>query len=109
MKKGRSNYSFNINCDVDIIENLIQSYLVANEFKLIKKGNEQFYRAGDIILEGYRGFAYNIVGQTLQISVWFLGIFGGQYPIEKKIPNVNMINYRNSLSVLFKELEKINI
>lgn len=33
MSKGRSNYTFNINCDVNLIDNLMQSYIQANNFK----------------------------------------------------------------------------
>lgn len=107
MKKGRSNYSFNINCDVNIAKKLIQSYLLTNKFQLVTKNNEQYYRAGEPWLEGYKVFSYSIVGQVINIEVWTLGIFGGEYPIDGKALNIVGMNYTNSLNVLFKELVKM--
>lgn len=110
MKKGRSIYTFQLNCDVNLIDNLIQSYIQGNQYKLQQKNGEQFYRAGDAMVQGYRYFNYSISGQTITIYAWLKGVFG-EVPIEQY--NLNLLNmmamtYRNSLNTLFQEINKLN-
>ena len=59
MKKGRSNYSFQINCSPEEINTLIQSYLTNDKYKVETKNGETYYRFSDPML-GYRGFNYSI-------------------------------------------------
>lgn len=107
MKKGRSTYTFQLNCDPSVANNLIQGYIQGNKYTLENKNGEQFYRAGDAMLEGYRYFNYSIVGQTLTIYAWFKGAFG-EVPIEQNSLNMMAMNYRNSLGKLFQEIENLN-
>lgn len=107
MGKGRSNYSFTINVTADIINQLINSYLSANDFKLENKNGETYYKSGDALL-GYKGFSYSINGQTLNISAWLIGALG-DFPIEQNSLNMLAMNYRNSLSTLFQQISNLNI
>ena len=34
MKKGRSTYTFQLNCDSNLINNLVQSYIQGNQYEL---------------------------------------------------------------------------
>lgn len=106
MKKGRSNYTFHLNCDVNIVVGVIQSYLSAEGFSKINKNGEDFYRAGDAMV-GYRDFNYSISDTELTISAWFAGAFG-DVSVEQNSLNIQAMNYRNSLNALFQEIERVN-
>lgn len=107
MNKGRSTYTFQLSCDPIAANNLVQSYIQGNKFTLENKDGEQFYRAGDAILEGYRYFNYSIDGQMLTLQAWFKSPFG-EMSIEQNSLNISAMNYRNSLGQLFQEIEKLN-
>lgn len=106
MKKGKSNYTLQFRCDSNTIEQLMQSYISANGFSLIEKKGEQYFRAGDQMM-GYRGLTYSISGQTISINAWLDGALG-DFPLEQNSLNMMAMNYRNSLSTLFQEIENLN-
>ena len=109
MKKGRSNYTFNINCDINLINNLMQNFIQAKEFKLEQKNGETYYKSGDAMI-GYKYFNYFINGNQLIISAWFKNLWG-EIQVEQNglgSMNVQAMNYRNTLNELFKEINKIN-
>ena len=103
MAKGRSKYSIQFNSDSATVNNLVQSYLNAEGFKLHEKKGEQYLRAGDQMM-GYRGFKSSIEGQTLNIEAWLDGALG-DFVLEQN--NMMAINYRNSLNNLFQEISKL--
>lgn len=109
MKKGRSTYTFQLNCNPNIANNLVQSYISANGFKTEQKDNEFYYKAGDSMV-GYRYFNYNISGNVLTIYAWLKGTFGDIEIDQNGIASMNMflMNYRNSLNKLFQEINKLN-
>jgi len=107
MKKGRSIYTFQLNCDPNLVNNLVQSYIQGNQYELQNQNGEQYYRAGDAMVQGYRYFNYSISGQTLTIYAWFKGAFG-EVPIEQNSLNMMAMTYRNSLNTLFQEISKLN-
>jgi hypothetical protein len=106
MKKGRSTYPVQFNTDSNTINNLMQSYLNAENFKVHEKKGEQYFRAGDQML-GFRGLKYSINGQILTIEAWLDGALG-DFPLEQNSLNMMAMNYRNSLSTLFQEIENLN-
>ncbi len=106
MKKGKSTYTLQFRCDGNTIEQLMQSYISANGFTFIEKKGEQYFRAGDQIM-GYRGLTYSISGQTITINAWLDGALG-DFPLEQNSLNMMAMNYRNSLSTLFQEIENLN-
>lgn len=53
---------------------------------------------------GYKGLIYFIQGQQITINAWLDGALGN-FPLEQNSLNVMAMNYRNSLSTLFKEIE----
>lgn len=108
IKKGRSKYRFKITCDNDTIDKLIQAYLNANNFKLVLKNKEEFYRAGDAFVQGYRGFTYYFEEGNLNISVWVIGGLGGEYALEQNTLSIPIMNYRNSLNSLFVQISNLN-
>jgi len=106
MKKGRSNYPIQFNTDTNTINNLMQSYLTAENFKIYEKKGEQYFRAGDQMM-GFRGLKYSINGQVLNIEAWLDGALG-DFPLEQNSMNMMAMNYRNSLNNLFQEIAKLN-
>lgn len=106
MKKGKSNYTLQFSCDSNTIDQLVKNYLSANGFTFFEKKGEQYFRAGDQMM-GYRGFTYSISGQTITINAWLDGALG-DFPLEQNSLNMMATNYRNELSVLFQEIEKLN-
>ena len=105
MKKGKSTYTLQFRCDSNSVEQLMQSYISANGFTFTEKKGEQYFRAGDQML-GYRGLTYSISGQTITINAWLDGALG-DFPLEQNL-NMLAMNYRNSLSTLFQEIENLN-
>ena len=105
MKKGKSTYTLQFRCDGNTIVQLMQSYISANGFTFTEKKGEQYFRAGDQML-GYRGLTYSISGQTITINAWLDGALG-DFPLEQNL-NMLAMNYRNSLSTLFQEIENLN-
>lgn len=106
MKKGKSTYILQFNCDSNTIEQLMQSFIAAKGFAFIDKKGEQYFRAGDQMM-GYRGLTYSITGQTITINAWLDGALG-DFPLEQNSFNIMATNYRNELSILFQEIEKLN-
>ena len=44
MKEGRSKYTFQLNCDPNLINSLIQSYIQGNQYELQSNNGEQQYK-----------------------------------------------------------------
>ena len=106
MKKGRSNYTLQFRVDSNTVDQLMKSYLSANGFTVFEKKGQQYFRAGDQMM-GYRGLIYSISGQTITIIAWLDGALG-DFPLEQNSLNMMAMNYRNSLSTLFQEIENLN-
>lgn len=106
MKKGKSSYTIQFRCDSNTINQLMQSYISANGFSYVEKDGEQYFRAGDQMM-GYRGLTYSIYGQVITINAWLDGALG-DFPLEQNSLNMMAMNYRNSLSTLFQEIENLN-
>lgn len=106
MQKGKSTYTLQFKCESNNIEQLMQSYISANGFTFTEKKGEQYFRAGDQML-GYRGLTYSISGQTIIINAWLDGALG-DFSLEQNSFNMMAMNYRNSLSTLFQEIENLN-
>lgn len=105
--KGRSNYTFPINCDPNLLNSLVQDYLSANEYQFITNNGESFYRCGDY-MTGYKGFNYSFNGRTLNISVWIIDAFGTDYSLNTNGINHEIFDYKFSLDRLFQEISNLN-
>lgn len=106
MKNDKSLYTFQLSCDMNLINSLIHDFINVNKYELQQKNGEEYYRAGDSI-KGYMYFYYIISGQTLTIYAWLKGAFGN-IPLENNTLNVLAMSYRNSLNILFQEIDKLN-
>ena len=110
MKKGRSNFNFQINCNPEEMNKLIQSYLINDNYKQETKNGETYYKFSDSI-KGYRGFNYTINQNTLNIQAWLIGVYGDM-PVEENILNLalnmQIKSYKNSLESLFTQINNLN-
>lgn len=106
MKKGKSTYTLQFRCNSNTIEQLMQSFISAKGFTFTEKKGEQYFRAGDQMM-GYRGLTYSISDQTITINAWLDGALG-DFPLEQNSFNMMATNFRNELSTLFQEIEKLN-
>ena len=59
---------------------------------------------------GYRYFNYSINGSQLTIEAWLKGAFVKIKVEQTGIVDLNMkvMNFRNSLNILFQEIDKLN-
>ena len=103
---GKSTYTLQFRGDGNTVNQMMQSYLSANRFMPYEKNNEQYFRAGDAMV-GYRGLTYSITNQTITINAWIEAMIGN-VSLENSSLNIMSMNFRNSLSTLFKEIENIN-
>lgn len=106
MNKGRSVYTFQLNCEPKLVNDLICSYLQSNRYSLQTENGEKFYKTGDSMM-GYKYFNYSISGQILTIYAWLKGAFG-EVQVEQNSINMFAMDYRNSLNTLFQEIIKLN-
>lgn len=106
---ARSSYHFTLNCEVEQAKQIVQKYMDANGFKPVTKKGETYYKAGDAMM-GYKYFNYNIEGNTLTIYAWLKNAFGDMDIEGKGMMSINILvtSYRNSISTLFQEIEKLN-
>lgn len=108
MGKGRTNYSIEISGDVGIAEQLVKEYLASNEFSLIEKEGEQFYKTGSKV-EFARGFKYYFEGKNLNISVWLINSFGHDIELHESSMSMPSMEYKESLNLLFQKLADIEV
>lgn len=106
---ARSSYHFTLNCEIEQAKQVVQKYMDANGFKSITKKGETYYKAGDAMM-GYKYFNYSIEGNTLTIYAWLKNAFGDIDIEGKGMMSINILvtSYRNSISTLFQEIEKLN-
>ena len=106
MKKGRSSYSCQFNCEASLVDRLVQSYLNANNFIYETKNGESYFKSGNN-LKGFKYFSYNISGQTLTVTAWFHSLFGDAQ-IEHNGLDIIAMEYQKSLAKLFEEVSKLH-
>ena len=102
---SRSKFDIQLTCNPNDANNIIQAFLGANGFTLKNDKGEQYYAAGNVMIDGGRYFKYSFNNNILTIYAWINRGLG-----EGKIERLNMaaVPYRNSLNSLFQEIAKIN-
>lgn len=92
----RSNYNIQFNCNPNIVEQIMQSYLSTNNFKMVNDNGENYYKKTDIMF-GDRGLSYSINGQLLNLTAW-IKLLTGDSSLEDNNTNPAGVDYKNSLS-----------
>ena len=107
--KGRSCYTFQLVGDTNQVNQLVQNYMTSNNYVLKQENGESYYVSKNPTF-GDRYFNYILSGNTLTIYAWVI-IASSEVAIDQKGPasvNMAIMDYRNSLNDLFKEIEKTN-
>lgn len=110
-RRGRSGYTFEINCDIKLIENLLEGYLMAYNFKRIDEQNEHYYRTRSLLKQGYKCIQFEILGRNLKVVAWYQEKKYNHYynyTIEQQEYRIHPYLYKKELKKLFEEIEKIN-
>ena len=94
MKKGRSTYTLEFNCDKDVIKRIIESYIEDNKFKKDKDSN---YKVGNIFI-GYRFLKYEIKNKSIIITAWTNNLLF-DLDLENNI-SISTISFKNSLDII---------
>lgn len=106
MSRGKTDYTFTINADPALINQVICNFLQANEFMPVPKPNANYYYFNDPLVKGKRSFEYYINGNTVTILA-YLGKFEKPVKLEGFVACVPKHAYQNDLNVLFNELKKL--
>ena len=110
MNMGRASYQLNINCDGAVVNQLIQSFLSTNKFKLVTKHGESYYRYSNMF-EGEFCFKYNISQGIVRIEAWVRNAFGGEINLNQNgigSINTSVISYREKIGTLLSAIDKLN-
>lgn len=108
MSKGKSEFRFTINADHNSIENVIQGFLRINEYsKIATNDNANYYLYNDLF-SGKRSLEYYINGNEV-IILAYLGTYKKPKPLEGFVGALPKQVYREKLSQLFSELQKLNM
>lgn len=105
MAKGKSQYHFTIPADPALINQTIFNYLHANSFVQKQKDGCYYYEQYDA-LYGRKMFEYRINGN--QVTIWaYTGSYKWPQPLEGFVGAVPKQEYRDSLEVLFMQLQTL--
>lgn len=107
MSKGKkTTYQFTINAEPQMINNVIQAYLAANNFTLRESGGATYYFHNDPILKGKRSFEYYINGNNVTILA-YLGTYEKPKALEGFVAALPKQAYINEIKELMQELKKL--
>ena len=104
MVKGRSNYNISFIGEKDSINNLIQDYLLKNNFYKPEENPDNIYLCD----EKKRGFKYIITTGMINISAWINDEEDGEITIENNALKSECNEYKKSLEVLFNDINILN-
>lgn len=108
MAKGKSNYTFTINASQQTIDNLIQNFLNANDFKQFNEKGITYYKSHNMMW-GNQFLEYSIQDNNVKILA-YIGSYKNPYSLNNGFTgNVAEEKYKSKLISLFTELDKLNI
>lgn len=107
MKKGKSNYSFVVNADVQSIHNLVQSFLGTNGFNAKCENGFTYYLQQDFMW-GNRFFEYYVNGNQVTILA-YIGTFKKPLLLDDSFAgSMPKQEYKKLLATLFNALNELN-
>lgn len=106
MSQGKTEFKFNVNADMSLVETVIRNWLAANQFKLKSEFGSTCYAFNDPIVKGKRGFEYYINGNEVKILA-YVGTYKKPKALEGAVGALMKQNYRNELAPLFAEIKKL--
>lgn len=108
MANGKTNYQFPLNGDKQIIEQIIQNWLNANDFKFIQDNEGSFYRSGDAVFLGYRFFEYSFENNQINIFA-YVGSPKNPRALKGIVGAIAIMSYKDTLESLIASLNVNNI
>lgn len=106
MSQGKTEYKFQINADMSLVETVIRNWLVANKFGSKPEFGSTVYAFNDPIVKGKRGFEYYINGNEVTILA-YIGTYKKPKALEGAVAAVMKQSYKNDMAPLFAEIKKL--
>lgn len=107
MSQKKTEFRFQVHADATLIDGVIRSWLMANQFSFVAKPGANYYAFNEPMLRGKRGFEYYINGSDV-IILAYLGTYEKPKALEGFVAAVMKQEYRNSMAPLFEELKKLD-
>lgn len=109
MNKGKTYYRFQINCNPEIINRIINEWLQENKFRFENKYGENMYFHHDA-WNGNRGFQYSINNNEVGIYAWTIGVGNQFFMLDSgAVNNMAGDSYKALLSGLFGRINSANV
>lgn len=108
MSKEKTEYRFSVHAAPEVINQVIQNYLAANQYVQIPKPNANYYFFNDPWIKGKRSIEYYIHG-TEVIVLAYMGTFEKPRGLEGFVGAVPKKSFRDDLEPLFVELHRIDM
>lgn len=108
MSKEKTEYRFSVHAAPEVINQVIQNYLTANQYVQIPKPNANYYFFNDPWMKGKRSIEYYIHG-TEVIVLAYMGTFEKPRGLEGFVGAIPKKSFRDDLEPLFVELHRIDM
>lgn len=95
-----------LNKPESFVEFVMNDYLQKNQFSMSDWKGEPAYRAGDVMMEGYKFLKWSYAGGVLHVEAWLRGTFGGEWKLEGFVGCLQKKPYKESLEQLFTVLQQ---
>lgn len=105
--QNKTVFQFTFNMDMNVVNQSIQNFLMANNFHLTEKNGARYYLWKDPV-SGKRFFEYNIYGN--HVTIWvYLRSYKKPLPLDDKYyGSLTKIAYRNMLEPLITALQNMS-
>lgn len=90
----------------DFVTFMMNDYLRKNQFSMSDWKGEPAYRAGDVMMEGYKYLKWSYVNGTLHVEAWMKGAFGKEMGLEGFVAALQKKPFRESLEQLYSSLQQ---
>jgi len=106
MSQGKTEYKFQVNADMNMVETVIRNWLAANKFAQKPEFGSTVFAFNDPIVKGKRGFEYYINGNEVTILA-YINTYKKPKDLEGAVGVLMKQGYKNDLAPLFSEIKKL--
>lgn len=106
MSQGKTEYKFQVNADMNMVETVIRNWLAVNKFSVKPEFGSTVYAFNDPIVKGKRGFEYYINGNEVTILA-YVNTYKKPQALEGAVGALMKQGYKNELTPLFEEIKKL--
>ncbi len=90
----------------DFVSFMMNDYLQKNKFSMSDWKGEPAYRAGDVMMEGYKYLKWSYSNGTLHVEAWLKGSFGKEMGLTGFVATFQKKPFRDSLEQLYSALQQ---